>query len=287
MKTKKIIITGKNSYIGEKVNDWISDNSNWIVETVETRNNQWKNVDFSCSEAVFHVAGLAHQKITDENRDLYYSVNCDLAVEIAKKAKNAGVKQFVFLSSMSVYSDDTTYVNFETKEWPDNDYGKGKLLAEKKLKELENENFTISLIRPPMVYGKGCKGNYNSLRKIALHVPVFPKVDNKRSMIYIDNLCAFIFGIIENCSGGIFFPQNKELVNTSEWAYEIAKANGKKMYLSVFMGVVLNAVRWIPMIRIYYKKAFADGYYDPEMSKYEGSNYQIVSFKESIRRTEK
>lgn len=283
---KKVIITGKNSYIGEKVKSWISENSDWSIDTVETMHDEWKNVDFSGCDAVFHVAGLAHQKITDENRALYYSVNCDLAVEVAKTVKVAGVKHFVFLSSMSVYSDDTTYIDINTKEKPDNDYGKGKLLAEEKLKELESENFTISLIRPPMVYGKGCKGNYNSLRKLAIKLPVFPKVNNKRSMIFIDNLSAFVYGIINRRLGGVFYPQNSELVNTSDWVSEIAKANGKKVHLSGFMGTILKIMRGFPVIKGYYVKAFADAYYDPKMSNCEGIDYQIVNFRDSIVKTE-
>lgn len=283
---KKIIITGKNSYIGETVKSWISENCDWDIDTVETINEEWRHADFNGCDAVFHVAGIAHQKITDENRKLYYSINCDLAVEIAKTVKGLGVKQFVFLSSMSVYSDNTTYIDLSTKEDPDNDYGKGKLLAENKLKELEDKDFVISIIRPPMVYGKGCKGNYNSLRKIALSIPVFPKIDNRRSMIYIENLAAFVYGVIDKRLGGVFYPQNKELVNTSEWVYKIASVNGKKIYLSKVLGKLLKLVRVLPIIQSYYQKAFADGYYDLKMSQYEEIDYQNVSFEESIRKTE-
>ena len=284
---KKVVITGKNSYIGEMVKRWLNQETDWLVESVDTKNDAWKKYDFCNCDAVFHVAGIAHQKITDANRDLYYSVNCDLAIEIATAAKYSGVKQFVFLSSMSVYSDSSKHITDNTLENPDNDYGKGKLLAEKKLKLLEDEKFCISIIRPPMVYGKGCKGNYNSLRKIALTLPVFPKVNNRRSMIYIDNLAAFVFEVISRKIKGTHYPQNKELVNTSIWAYEIAKANNKNIHISKTLGCLLSFVKSFPIIKNYYEKAFTDGYYDLNMSQYDCFNYQIVSFEESIYKTER
>ena len=183
---------------------------------------------FAEYDVVFNVAGIAHIKETPENRHLYYDVNRDLCIKIAKAAKKGGVKQFVLLSTMSVYGKTTGYISKETKEAPVNAYGKSKLQADEYIKKISDEGFKFACIRPPMVYGKGCKGNYQSLRKFALKSPIFPKYSNERSMIYIGNLCEFIKNVIDDEKSGLFFPQNKEYVNTSRLVNMIAINNGEK-----------------------------------------------------------
>ena len=202
------------------------------------------------------------------------------------KAKSDGIRHFIFMSSMSVYSDDLTYVDKDSPTKPDNAYGKSKLQAEVVINELADQDFIVSIIRPPMIYGKGCKGNYNSLRSIALKYPFFPKVNNKRSMLYIDNLSEFIYVLVKNPQKGVFFPQNKELVNTTEWVGLIAKEHGKKVYMSRFLGICAKIGKHLPVIKGYCIKAFGDSYYDLNMSNIEGMEYQIVSFIDSIKYTE-
>ena len=123
---KKILITGANSYIGTSFEKYILENypQEYTVETVDMTNPSWKEKDFSEFDCVFHVAGIAHIKETKEKAKLYYSVNRDLAVETTEKAKNEGVKQFVFLSSMSVYGIETGIINKETVPEPKSNYGK-------------------------------------------------------------------------------------------------------------------------------------------------------------------
>src|SRR5699024_450683 len=93
---------------------------------------------------------------------------------------------------MSVYGLEEGVIDDNTPLNPTTHYGKSKLQAEEKINELNNNSFKVAIVRPPMIYGKGCKGNYQRLRRLALITPVFPYIDNKRSMIYIDNLRAFI-----------------------------------------------------------------------------------------------
>lgn len=281
-----ILVTGETGYIGKNTCDWICcKNSQIIVDKIELRGNDWKNKDFSKYSTIVHTVGIAHKKITNQNKDEYFKVNSELTLELAVKAKNEGVKHFIFLSSMSVYADKELYINLNTPTNPDNVYGESKLLAEKKLLNLKDETFKISIVRPPMVYGKGCKGNYNSLRKIAIMSPIFPFVDNKRSMIYIDNLTEFLYQLIITEKEGVFFPQNKELVNTSDWVYKIGAANNKKIYLSKILGFFVKLSFNIPILSRIVKKAFDDCYYDPKISIYD-FEYQIVSFVDSVTRTE-
>ncbi|MBE5817407.1 MAG: NAD-dependent epimerase/dehydratase family protein, partial [Clostridiales bacterium] len=186
---KKILITGANSYIGTSFEKYINENysDKYTVDTVDMIDGTWREKDFSSYDSVFHVAGIAHQKETKENAPLYYKVNRDLVIEAAKKAKNDGVKQFVFLSSMSVYGMETGVITEDTLPSPKSNYGKSKLQAEEELDKIQSEGFVIAKIRPPMVYGEGCKGNYQTLIKIARKLPFFPDYENQRSMIHIDN----------------------------------------------------------------------------------------------------
>ena len=283
----KVLFTGAGSYVGSMAAAYISDkDSSWDIFQLDVQLDDWINHDFSQYDAVFHVAGLAHRKITPEIEPLYYKVNRDLAINVAIKAKNSGVKHFIFMSSMSVYSDDTTYIDINTPTKPDNAYGKSKLQAEEEIRKLQDENFIISIIRPPMIYGKGCKGNYNSLRSIALKYPIFPKVNNKRSMLYIDNFSEFLYQLIIHPCNGIFFPQNKELVNTTNWVELIAKQNGKRVHVSCLLGVFAKIGKYIPIIKNYCLKAFGDCYYDESISLYPFFSYQVIDFNESIRLTE-
>lgn len=284
----KVLVTGACSYIGTEVSNYIQKKEdNWQFVQLDVQTDSWKDYDFSGFDSVFHVAGIAHRKITQENSHLYFNVNRDLAVEIAKKAKACGVRQFIFMSSMSVYSDRLSYISIDSPTEPDNVYGLSKLQAEQEISKLADKKFKVAIIRPPMIYGKGCKGNYNSLKSISLKYPIFPKVSNRRSMLYIDNLSEFILQILYKNADGVFFPQNKELVNTTEWVKLISLEHGKKVYASRFLGFCARIGKHIPFIKNYCIKAFGDSYYDPMMSHYPGIDYQIISFEESIRKTEK
>lgn len=278
---KKILITGKNSYIGTSVENWLmKEPDNYHVDTIDMKDGSWKEKDFSKYDVVFHVAGIAHIKENKGNQDLYYKVNRDLAFKTAKKAKEEGVRQFVFLSSMSVYGIETGVITKNTPLKPKNAYGKSKVQAEDLINQLTNNSFRIATLRPPMVYGKGCKGNYPKLANLALWIPVFPIVNNKRSMIYIDNLSEFIKQLIDNESAGVYFPQNADYVNTSEMVKEIATYNNNKMKMTKTLNYLIRILN----IGIA-KKIFGNLVYDLNMSEYI-SNYRVYSFQESIKITE-
>ena len=225
---KNVLIIGKNSYIGSSFANYAE--SQFNITIVGARNDQWKEVDFSGYGSVLHCAGIAHVPQKKSMKGLYYSVNCDLAVEVAKRAKESGVKQFVFLSSMSVYGKSDTVITMETTPRPESFYGDSKFRAELMIQSLSDSNFKVCIIRPPMVYGFGCKGNFPKLVWLAKKLPIFPDVNNRRSMIYINNLCSYISNLIESNGEGIHLPQNKEYVNTTLLVRTIAKLHGKKIY---------------------------------------------------------
>ncbi len=254
---KKILITGANSYIGTSFEKYIKDNfaDDYQVDTIDMIDGSWKNKSFSGYDCVFHVAGIAHQKETKENAHLYYEINRDLAIEVAKKAKTEGVQQFIFLSSMSVYGMDTGVITKDTRPNPKTNYGKSKLQAEEPIVNLRDGKFMVCVLRPPMVYGEGCKGNYNTIIKLVRKFPFFPRVNNKRSAIHVDNLTAFVKKAIDEELDGLYFPQDDEYANTSNLAKQIADSMGKKVYFSYLLGFVVICLK--PFCRTV-KKAFGN-----------------------------
>lgn len=264
----KILITGAGSYIGMSVERYLA---RWPeayqVDTLDMQQESWVDADFGGYDAVFHVAGIAHIRETAENAPLYYRVNRDLAIETARKAKEAGVHQFVFLSSMSVYGVDQGPLDPMTTPEPKSNYGKSKLQAEEGITALRDESFAVAVLRPPMVYGPGCKGNYRSLQKIAKIAPVFPDYENIRSMISMDNLAAFVKEILDSRADGMFCPQDPEYVCTCRMVRDIAAANGKKMPL---LKILNPAVVLAKNFTALGNRAFSDLYY----TKSEGNEAQ-------------
>ena len=281
----KVLITGAGSYVGESVRRYIlSTSSDFEIDAVDTMNDAWKEADYSKYDVVYHVAGIAHVNADPKMEALYYKVNRDLTVEVARAAKAAGVKQFIFMSSQIVFHESqslkTEVLTADTKENPNGFYGDSKLQAEKGLHELECDAFKVCILRPPMIYGPNSKGNFPRLVKLAQKTPLFPAWHNKRSMLYIDNLAEFVKQAILRELSGTFYPQNRELADTVEIIRYFAKANGHKVWITR----LLNPFVWLGSFILQpINKMFATYYYDPEMSKMD-FDYQFVSFEESLKR---
>lgn len=289
---KRILITGANSYIGTSFEKYIRANysDSYEVDTLDMLDGSWRDKSFAGYDSVFHVAGIAHSdsgRINEEKKKLYYAVNTDLTVETAKKAKKEGVNQFIFMSSAIVYGESaaigkTKIITKNTSVNPSNCYGDSKVQAEKGIMLLNDDAFNVVVLRPPMIYGKGGKGNYPLLAKLALKTPIFPYVKNERSMLYIENLCEFVRLMVENEEQGIFWPQNSEYSNTSELVKMIAKAHGKKVFLVKGFAWMLKLLSHMTGL---VNKAFGNLSYDKELSEYR-SVYQIVGLEESVYKTE-
>lgn len=298
MERKKVLITGANSYIGQSFEKYANENYEdyFEIETIDMLNPLWRKMNFSEYDSVFHVAGLAHAdvgNVSEEIKKKYYAVNTDLAIEVAKKSKEDGVKQFVFMSSMIIYGESAGYgkkkvITKETIPHPANFYGDSKWQADKGVRQLADSQFEVAVLRPPMIYGKGSKGNYPMLSKLAKTLPVFPDIDNQRSMLHIDNLCEFLCKIMLMNLEGIFMPQNKEYTKTSDMVQKIAEISGKKIWKTRLLVPFVYMGSKIPgKISGLTNKAFGNMVYDQTLSRYDGIEYQVVDLYESIRRTEK
>lgn len=274
---KHILIAGAGSYIGESFREYLRQwPEKYDVDVLEARGLKPEPILFQNIDTIFCVAGIAHIKETINNRHLYFEVNRDLVVAVARAAKVAGIRQFVLLSSMSVYGLEVGHITKSSKPHPTTAYGESKLQADEEIKKLEDENFIFTCLRPPMVYGKNCTGNYGRLRKIALKSPIFPDYQNQRSMIYVGNLCEFVKETIDQEKRGLFFPQNAEYTNTSRMVDLIAAEHGKKIKLTKAFNW---AVKIAPMNVV--KKVFGNLTYDRVDLIYK------YGFKESIKLSEK
>ncbi len=288
---KKILITGAGSFIGTNFEKYISHwPEKYQIDTIDMVDESWHEKSFAGYDSVYHVAGIAHSDIgnvSEERKVVYYKINTDLAIETAKKAKADGVKQFIFMSSAIVYGDSAPIgqkkrINRDTSVSPDNFYGDSKVKAEEGVLSLNDDSFKVCILRPPMIYGPGCKGNYPLLAKLAKKLPFFPYVENERSMLYVENLMEFVRLMVENEESGIFWPQNSEYVKTSEMVETIAAMHGKKVKVVKGFSWLLKLLSHVTGL---VNKAFGNLSYDQELSRYK-ENYWVCNFEESIRRTE-
>lgn len=276
MGIKNILIIGDKSYIGCSLESYLSAYPEYYrIGKISVRNTEITSTMFVGYDVVLDAAGIVHREENSENRELYFEVNHKLTVSLAEAAKKAGVKQFIIISTMNVYGRSTGYIKKTDKAQPKSVYGESKLLADNVLLGMEDDDFKVVVLRPPMVYGKDCKGNYQRLRMLALNTVVFPDYKNKRSMIYIGNLCEFIKRAIDNDAHGIFFPQNAEYVCTSDMVKLIAKNNRKKI---TFINTFNPLIRVVGINTL--KKVFGDLTYEKVdvINKY--------TFEESIALTE-
>lgn len=288
---KRILITGTQGYVGSALAQYLRRwPEEYQVDFLSLREEAWRQTDFGDYDAIVHAAAIVHQpksKDDPSQAELYDRVNHLLTAELAQKAKNEGVSQFLFLSSESVYGlhapvGQALTITADTPLNPTDNYGISKLQAEKALTALRDDHFRVAIVRPPMIYGRDCKGNYRTLARLAEKLPVFPNIANQRSMLYIDNLCEFLRLLIQDEADGIFCPQNTEYVSTSRMVREIAKAHGKHICLVGGCAWALNLLSHVTPLA---GKAFGSLCYDKSLSDYP-KNYNIVGFEQSIAETE-
>ncbi|MFD2331452.1 NAD-dependent epimerase/dehydratase family protein [Cohnella sp. GCM10020058] len=284
----KILLTSINGYLSTKLKDWLNSLTDFQVTQISLRGKEWEQKSFEGFDVVVHTAGLVHQKSGKFSSEEYFTINSQLTQKLALKAKREGVSHFVFISTLAVYGNEmnfNTQIKQHTLEAPGSDYGRSKLVAEKLVFELMDEQFIVSSIRIPMIYGPKCPGNYSLLRRLVRFTLIFPEINNVRSMIYIDNLTEFVRLVIENRTEGVLVPQDRNYMNISILVKEIAKLNKSPIYMSKLLGKVLVEAKAIHRNSIL-NKIFGSLVYDIEESGYFDWKYIKCDFKSALKNTE-
>lgn len=289
---KKVMLVGVGGYIGGKFTEYIHKNyPDWQVDAVDSMNRKWAEADFTGYDAVYNVSGLAHANARQGTEEQYYAVNGQLPIDVAMKAKAEGVPMFVQMSSMVVYGDmsglgEEKNIFEDTVPAEPTIYGKSKMMAERGLQKLVDETFQVAIMRPPLIYSEYARDNFPRLVNFAKKMPIFPKLKNQQSMVYVDNLCELVHLIIENNKGGIYYPQQECYIETSKIVKDIADAVGNKMWQTKIFNPFLKLFsKWDKLAFIH--KAFGSITYDMSISNHFGGKYRVVSYEESIRRIAK
>lgn len=275
---KRILITGVNSYLGNAIEQYLMEYNSaqgkeaYHVDKLSLREEagnaaSWRQTSFAGYDTILHVAGIAHAdvgNVSQDIQDLYYRINCGMTLEVAQKAKEEGVPQFVYFSSVIIYGESgslgkTKMITEDTRPQPANFYGDSKWQAEKGLQELvagagkenaeqsQNEHdFCVAILRLPMIYGKDSKGNFPLLVNLAAKMPVFPAINNQRSMLYVENLAEFVRLLVEHGGGGLFYPQNAEYVTTAGMVQAIGKAQGRQIRLWKLLNPMVVLASHVP-----------------------------------------
>lgn len=288
---KKILLIGKNSYIARNILEWLTcHDMSSRVETLSVRDSAWMDQNWSEYSSIVHCAALVHQEDNSFGRMKdFLEVNYVLTKRIAEKAKKEGVRHFLYISTNDVFASSNKYntmlrITKDTVLNPQTPYAISKYMAEEALLSLEEADFMVSIIRPPLVYGKECSGNYQRLSKYAKYMKFFPKISAQRSMIYIDNLCELIRLILQEEKRGIFMPQNREYVNVSNLLVQIAECRGEKIHL-------IPGFQWIQAALSKHSntlaKIFGTFVMEKDDFQYFNWNYCVVPFEKSIAETEK
>ena len=280
----KILIVGKNSFISQGVAAWFAKKEPApIVDLISVRDNGWRSMDLSGYDAVIFAAALVHRPdVTDWA--IYEQINVQLPYDFARHAKECGVGQFVFLSSVSVYRSGRTLprgtvIDNTTPLEPDSLYGKSKLQAENALQTLVDDTFSVSVIRPTYVYGQGCRGRHIEVqKKLARLLPILPKAftDVRLGMVYIDNLAELCWLILRSGCSGIYHVQDKAPMSTCDIlaAMEPRKKQLRCQWLlGPFAGLSLM------------KRLFGGSAYSEEAAACPLGEYRLVSMEEGLHRT--
>jgi len=243
-----VLITGEHGFISKNLKQALV-TAGFSCDTVSLRSGMQGLKRLTGYDAVIHCAALVHTK--DSSYEEFHKVNTEMTTDLADRAKNDGVRFFIFMSTMAVYGLSgslraLTVIDSQTPENPITLYGKSKLKAEQLLREMSNESFLVYILRLPMVYGDNAPGNYSRLCRLIRITPIFPKVLNERSMISIENLQGFILSLLKYSEpdvGGnhahILFPQDPNPVCTTALAESIAAKQGKKLILSTILGKLI------------------------------------------------
>ena len=190
-------------------------------------------------DSVVHLAARVHHPYEEHARELYQEINVEGTLRLARSAADAGVRRFVFISTILVNgrsTDGRGPINEDDELTPRGLYGVSKAVAETRLRKLsQNSGMQITVIRPPLVYGAGAKGNFQLLTRVVQRgIPLpFASINNRRAFVAVENLASFIQQRLSDANEGyeVFLVADDEQVSTPEFVRRLAKAAGASSHL--------------------------------------------------------
>lgn len=231
MSMKRILLTGANGFVGNYFLKKYS--SSYEIITFSFLNDNFVNLDLSNIDVVIHCSALVHQ-MKGASWEQYEKININQTIQLADKAKKSGVKHFIFLSTIKVYGEESNkhcYENSRTN--PTDYYSISKLKAEDSIRNIESSNFKISVLRCPLIYGAGVRANFANLINLIKKASILPfkNIKNKRSLVFVGNVCFILHRIIFLEKRGIFLSVDDKALSTTDLIQIIAKYLDKKILL--------------------------------------------------------
>lgn len=257
MTSQNILITGANGFVGRALCTELARQGYTIcgvvrdlssttglqcelmeIHTIE--NADWSS-KFANIDVIVHLAARVHvmREVVSNSLELFRAINVDATLKIAREAANAGVKRFVYLSSIKVNGESTSknkpFTEIDIPN-PHDAYAISKHEAEQGLLLIAKQTgMKVVIIRPPLVYGPGVKANFASLGNILKHSLPLPlgAIDNKRSFIYIGNLVNFIVKCVEHpaAANQLFLVSDGQDLSITDLLKACGKALNKKVWL--------------------------------------------------------
>jgi UDP-glucose 4-epimerase len=247
-----VLVTGATGFVGRSLLPLLEEKG-WTVRAAVRRPSGYRNevvigsigpeTDWRAAlvgvDAVVHLAARVHHPEDRDAEEPYLALNVEGTSRLARSAIEAGVRHFVFASTALVYgrnNDGSPAFNEDDRLTPNNPYSRSKVEAERGLNSLARDHaMDITIVRPPLVYGPGAKGNFALLVKAArLGVPLpFAAIRNRRAFVSVQNLSSFIASRLSAAGKGyeIFLVADEEQISTPEFFRRLAKAAGGKARL--------------------------------------------------------
>ncbi|EKU45997.1 NAD-dependent epimerase/dehydratase family protein [Staphylococcus massiliensis] len=282
---KRILITGTKGYIGCALEKHFKDLGH-DVKRLDVKSPTYLAQSFKSFDVVIHTAAIVHNNLKNASMLDYMNINYHLTRKIADKAKQDGVSQFIFFSTMNVFGllGGVGYETIITKTTPTNPqtaYGISKGYAEDYLRQIETNRFKVSIVRPPMVYGKDAPGNFAKLEKIARLGSLFPNIHNHRSVIHIDNLTRFVETLVYEQASGIFHPQDFSYMSTTETIHDIRMLKGKQLKTFPVSKGLFKMMNKVPML----KKVYGNLVYSQNIDKPQDYRKGFIDFGDALKKT--
>ena len=282
----KCLVVGASSYIAKA---FIKKYETQCSITALTRNDRLHSYfdltdeQFQGFDLLINFTAIVHQKKPDLESS--HTINTELAIFLAKKAKKAGITHFIQMSTIAVYSPSSTHINESTQTLPTTVYGQTKLKADVQLSAMRSSTFKIAIIRPPVVYGPDAPGNMHALISlIQKGIPLpFLYTKNHRAILYIDNLTNALFQIMLLQADGIFILRDELSPSLATLSTTINQHLQKECKL--FTPPTLLIKFLIRFKKLPFFKLYGDLELDDSFAYQKIGRYSTISLNEALEKT--